>query len=147
MVHALEEIHCLLRPGGCLIDIHPRQAATFFEVHQGGTILFSAPLPDETFQMIGLAENALAQAVERGLFTIEQANDIEERTYASSIAELRDYIVQESGYEDEPSIEVLALQDGELARRLQEALQAGGEGAEITRFSPARMARLRPVKR
>lgn len=147
MVHALEEIHRLLRPGGRLIDIHPTLAATLIEVHHNGIIAFSAPVPGQSFQDIQYADDALAKVIKDGLFTIEHASEFEWRTYASSVAELRDYIAQESAYDEGPSQELVALQEGELAGRVRGVLQAAGEGSEVARLSPARIARLSPVRR
>ena len=45
MVHALEEIQRLLRPGGSLIDIHPFPEVPLIEVYQGGRVLFAEPQP------------------------------------------------------------------------------------------------------
>ena len=146
MVHALEEIHRLLRPGGCLIDIHPTPAATLFEVHHRGIITFSAPVPGETFQDIRYADDALAQVIKGGLFTLQRSSEFDWRTYASSVAELRDYVAQESAYEEGPSLELAALQEGELAARVQALLQDAGEEAEVARLYSARIARLRPLR-
>jgi len=146
MVHALEEIHRLLRPAGCLIDIHPTLAATLIEVHRGGTITFSAPVSDQSSQYVQYAEDALEGVVKDGLFTIEQGIEFEWRTYASSVAELRDYIIQETGYEEEPLEELVALQNAEFVGRVQEAFQAAGAGSEVARLYTARIARLDSVR-
>src|SRR5919204_397683 len=45
MVHALEEIHRLLRPAGTLIEIHPAIGSPFVEVRSGGNVAFSEPDP------------------------------------------------------------------------------------------------------
>ena len=146
MVHALEEIHGLLRPGGFLIDLHPAPSPTLIEVHHGGIVTFSTPAPGQTFEDIRHADDAIALVIEDGLFTIEQVSQFELRTYASSAAELHDYIVEESGYDEEPSSELAALQDGELAAQIQGLLQAAGEGAEVATLDPVRIARLNPVR-
>ena len=144
MVHALQEIRRLLRPRGLLIDIHPTLAPKLIEVHHGEIITFSAPVPGQTFRDIQVADDALAQVIQDGLFRIEQAREFEWRTYASSIAELRDYLAQESAYDVGPSDELVALQEGEFAERVQGELQALGEGSEVVRLYPARIARLAP---
>jgi hypothetical protein len=43
MVHALEEIHRLLRPNGTLIDIRPYAEPTIVEVISGDQTLFAEP--------------------------------------------------------------------------------------------------------
>jgi hypothetical protein len=146
MVHALKEIHRLLAPGGCLIDIHPAPVPTLIEVHHCGAVLFSTEVPGETFEGTRSAEDALAQVVKEGLFGMEQVSQVDWRTYASSVAELREYMVWESGYREEPLPELTALRDGELAERLQGFLQAAGEGAQVARLYSVRIARLDPVR-
>ena len=145
MVHALEEIHGLLRPDGCLIDLHPAPAPTLIEVHHGGIVTFSMPVPGQTFEDIRHADGAIAQVIENGLFTIEPVSQIELRTYASSVTELHDYLAEESGYDEEPGTEQAALEERELAARIEGLLQAAGEGAEVAILDPVRIARLNPV--
>jgi len=128
MVHALEGIHELLRPDGCLIDLHPAPAPTLIEVHHGGIVTFSTPAPGQTFEDIRHADDAIALVIEDGLFTIEQVSQFELRTYASSAAELHDYIVEESGYDEEPSSELAALQDGELAAQIRGCCRRQAKG-------------------
>ncbi len=147
MVHALEQIHRLLWSSGCLMDIHPALTATLIEVHHSGAVTFSAPVPDEPFEYTQYAEDALAQSIKDGLFAMRQMIEFEGRTYASSVAELRDYIAQESAYEEEPPVDFVALQEGEFAGRVQGALQAAGEGSEVARLNTARITRLDPVRR
>lgn len=142
MVHALEEIGRLLRPGGCLIDIHPTRTATKIEVHQSGIVVFSGSVPGQSFQDIQSAEDAMARTVREGLFAMEREAEFDWRTYAPSISELRDYVAQESAYDDEPSKELLALQEGELAASVERVLRAAGRGAEVARLNRARIARL-----
>ena len=147
MVHALEETYRLLAPAGCLIDIHPALSPTLIEVHRCRTILFSTQLPDESFEDIQCAEDALAQVIKEGLFVVERRDQFDWRTYASSVAELLDYIIEESGYQEEPSAELDALRKSDLPDRVQEVLQVAGEGAEVARLYPACIARLKPVRR
>jgi hypothetical protein len=147
MVHALEEIHRLLRPAGCLIDIHPAPAPTLIEVHRGGTIRFSTQVPGQTFEDVQCADDALAQVIKKGLFAVEQAGQFDWRTYASSVAELRDHVVQESGYTERPTRELAALRDSEFAARVQGVLNAAGEGSEVARLNPVQIARLNPVSK
>ena len=134
MVHALEEIHRLLQPGGYLIDIHPARVVTQIEVRRGGVVTFCEPVSGETFEDIGWAEDALAQVTRDGLFTVEQADEFDWRIYASSVAELCDYIVQVSTYSEGTPFEVAALQEPGMAARVQGALQAAGVGAEVVCF-------------
>ena len=45
MVHALEEIHHLLKPDDCSIEIHPVRGTPLVKVYQGSTVLFVGPIP------------------------------------------------------------------------------------------------------
>jgi hypothetical protein len=146
MVHALEEIRRLLRPRGILADIRPVQSATRIEVHCGGTVAYSAPVPGQTFDDLRWADDAVAQAIAGGLYVQDGALDFSWRTYASSVAELRDFVARESAFDTGPSTVWTALQEREFAARIEAALQAAGEGAEVVRLTPARIARLVPLR-
>ena len=74
MVHALEDIQRLLRPDGCLIDIHPVLEAPLIEVYQGVRVLFVEPYPGYDYEEdLRQAEDALAQIVQRRLFVVERS--------------------------------------------------------------------------
>ena len=68
MVHALEEIHRLLRPNGILIDIHPFPQAPEVKVIQGDEVIFAEPKRDiqDEDEDVKQADRALAEVVERG---------------------------------------------------------------------------------
>ena len=60
MVHALEEIQRLLKPDGCLIDIHPIREAPLIRVYQGRNLLFAESDPGYDYDAdIRHAEEAL----------------------------------------------------------------------------------------
>ena len=46
MVHALTEIHRMLVPTGCLIDIHPFAEPYLIEVQKDGKVIFAETDPD-----------------------------------------------------------------------------------------------------
>ena len=93
MVHALELIHDLLKPGGQLIDIHPN----------GEMVEFILPLEDGE-QFIGYmqetddyieyhqANDALEAMVTEGLFQIVKSGEFEFFTHANSFDELRTFL-------------------------------------------------------
>jgi SAM-dependent methyltransferase len=91
MVHALEEIHRLLRPDGILIDIHPAREAPLVEVHADGRIVATETYPRAHGDDIVQAEEALAEIVRRGIFAEEAVRGFEFMTYGSSVAELRSF--------------------------------------------------------
>ena len=74
MVHALEEIHRLLKPNGKLIDIHPVSEPSPIEIHQAGKVdlvgLLSVRQWCFEFEQ---ADIALAEIIQRGMFTAEQS--------------------------------------------------------------------------
>ena len=51
--------------------------------------------------------------------------------YASSVAALRNFLEEANAFQDSPPDEAAAAAQAELAARLEEALQAAGEGAEV----------------
>lgn len=146
MVHALEEIHGLLKLHGSLIDIHPVLEAPLIEVYQGATVLFAEPSPDYSEEDYRQAEHALAQVVQRRLFLVDRSGEFDFFTYGSSVAELRDFLAKATAYDDTPKDEAVAVREAELYARVEEIMQASGEGAEVAYHERARIARLNPVR-
>ncbi len=90
MVDALRRAHGMVRPNGCVVDLHPTAARTSLEVGActtGHVETADAPLRHAA------AGTALATAVAAGLFAVDSAIDFTFYTYGDSIDELRDYIV------------------------------------------------------
>jgi SAM-dependent methyltransferase len=146
MVHALEEILRLLKPGGILIDIHPVVQAWLCEVIQGGKVVLAEPSPTFDYEEdLRQAEVALAQVVQRELFEKELDGEFDFLTYAPSVAELRGYLKQASAYQESPQDEAVMARAEELAVRAEQIRQACGEGAEVAAHERARITRLRPV--
>ena len=66
MVHALEQIHRLLRPAGTLIEIHPAREAPFVEVWSNGELSFREDDPGFDYEDdLRSAEEAVATVVDR----------------------------------------------------------------------------------
>jgi len=147
MVHALEEIRRLLKPDGCLIDIHPAGEAKFIKVYQGRDILFAEPDPGFSGEEVRQAEDALAQVVQRGLFVTEHDSEFDLPIYASSIAELVKYLEEIDVYEDSPKDETVEARMTELFSRIEELMIATGDGAEVAYHERARITRLKPISR
>src|SRR5574342_402382 len=90
MVHALEEIHRLVKPTGILIDIHPVAEASPIEVHQGGKIDLAGNLSVRQWCTdYEQADIALAEIVRRGLFTVERAAVFDSLSHYDTAAEMR----------------------------------------------------------
>jgi hypothetical protein len=146
MVHALEEIHRLLRPDGCLIDIHPFSDQATIEVHQGRAVAFAVTLPAFSADAIRDAEDALAQVGERRLLRLERAASFDFLTYASSVSELYAYYEEANAFDDSPTDEALIEWMSQLAPTVEEALRAAGDGAEVAYRERAHIARLVPLR-
>ena len=147
MVHALEEIRRLLKPDGCLIDIHPIRKAPLIEVYQESDLLFAESDPGYDYdEGLRHADEALEEVVRRGLFRIEGRNEFEVVTHASSVAEMRDYWAKYGAFDDEPKDEAITKRQDEVYAGANEIME-NSPGAEITYHERARITRLNPNTR
>jgi SAM-dependent methyltransferase len=140
MVHALEEIHRLMRPAGTLIEIHPALEFPFLEVRSNGELVFSENDPEEDSRH---AEAAVATVVGRGLFVLEESRRFELRIHASSLKELRDHWAVADAYITEEKEETLVRRQEEMYARAHEVLERSA-GAELVYVEPATISRLTP---
>ena len=148
MVHALEEIHRLLKPAGALIDIHPVSESSPIEIHRGGQIERVGYLSVRQWCIdFQQADDALAEIVQRNLFVVERERVFDSLTHYASAAEmstsLKESIAKfardaQSADEAVPHVEALAARADELMRA------AAGEAELIVR-EPTRISRLRPT--
>lgn len=144
MVHALEEIHRLLKPTGTLIEIHPSvDAPPFVEVRANGLLSFSEADPVFDYEDdLRHADAAVATVLDRGSFVLDDRRTFELRTYAASVKELRDHWILVGAYDPEEPEETLMRRRDEMYGRAQEALDAGSGRAEVIYVEPATMSRL-----
>ena len=149
MVHALEEIHDLLKPNGILIDIHPDIEAQRIEIHQNSRILFaeSRQWPAEDREVIKLADEALVMVVQRGLFASEGTIEFDDLSYCSSAAELRNQLSKPSGIHTTTKDEIEMALEADLIARVEAFLQTAGSGAEVAIREHARITRLKPIRK
>lgn len=147
MVHALHETRRLLGPDGTLIDIHPLPEAWLAEVHRDGRVLFSESWRDHHYrdEDVVHAEHALAQAVESGVFLIQRQSEFDFLTYASSAAELREFLVRESAHREDSEDEADEAVKAELFARVEQEQRRAGSGAEVARRERVRITRLLPL--
>jgi SAM-dependent methyltransferase len=145
MVHALEEIHRLLNPGGLLVDIHPVPKFTLIRVYDLGEVLFEEPMDTDDEDIIR-AERALAEVAGRGLFVVVMTHEFDFKTYASSVDELWDYLELMNSFDNSPKDEAAAMREQELAARVEKILRKSGEGAEVAYYEKGKITRMRPVK-
>lgn len=94
MVHALEIIHRLLKPGGRLIDIHPSGEPPPVYVRSDDQEELAGLLQEtDDFLEYPQAEAALAEAIARGWFSQTSQASFIFSTYAGNIAELKDFLM------------------------------------------------------
>lgn len=146
MVYALEEIRWLLKPGGFLINIQPVPNWLFLKVVKGGEVVASEPRPMMYCQDVLDAEDAIARVLERNLFVVEQTQDFDFITYASTVDELRSHWEKISAFDDSPEDEFILQQEEEQYARFHTILQAAGDDSEILVHEKGRISRLKPVR-
>ena len=146
MVHALRDIHRLLKPEGILIDIHPLDEAALFEVHQEGEILHTEADPNFSGEDYRQADIALSHVVQQGWFFLERTRQFDFRVYASSVTELRDFLTEANAYEDKVVDQVAQDETEQVARRLEQVMQAAGIGVEVAMLERGRISRLRTIR-
>ena len=145
MVHTLEQIHRLLKPDGCLIDIHPILEAPLIKVYQGSMVLFVEPDPSYDYESdLRQAEDALAEVAQRRLFVLERSTEFNLITYASSITEFRDFWAQAGAYDDSPKEGAVEARVTETDARVEAIMRTAAEGAEVAYHERARITRLNP---
>ena len=147
MVHALEEIHRLLKPGGVLVDIHPVAEPMVVEVVQEGRVVFTQPGPDTYIESYRQANQALDQVVQRGLYATDRQATIDFLVYGSSATELRDFLVEANAYEESTMAEEESAQEAELFALVEEVLEKAGEGAEVATHERGLITRMRSTNR
>jgi hypothetical protein len=146
MVHALEEIHRLLKPDGLCLDIHPIPEGYLIKVLQGETILFAEPRRETCSEDVIQAQQAIAQVVERGLFKIERSDEYDVLTYASSVRELRAYWDEQNSYDDRPADEAVIAREENLYDQVEEIMRNSGESSKVAIHEKAVIARLKPLR-
>ena len=148
MVHALEEIHRLLKPTGTLIDIHPVAVSSAIEIHQGGKIdLVGNMTVRQWCTDFQQADNALAEIVQKGLFIVERAEVFDSLYYYGSVEDMRTSLKEAIDYFDRGA-ESTSEEEGQvdaLAARAEELMQDAVSGAELIAHEPTHISRLRPT--
>lgn len=136
MVHALEKIARLLKPGGILIDIHPTAEPSAIEVRIGDRLTLAGWLHETgDYSEYEDADEALARVARNGLFAVERQGTFEFITRADTLADLRKHISEE--WED-------AFIDDITSARIEELMSTAERDKEILLRESARIARLRP---
>ena len=147
MVHALEEIHRLLRPDGTLVDIHPFPEPSLVKVIRGDRTLFAEPKRESDHEGVQNADRAVAEVLERKLFVAERNGEFDFFSYGSSVAKLRDFWDRYDAFNESPKEETVLAYEDEVFARAEEILKGYGEEAEAAIYERVRIARLKPVGR
>jgi hypothetical protein len=138
MVHALEIIHGLLKPGGLLIDIHPSGTPPIIEVQVDGKARLAGYLQEtDDFIEYFEADDALANVTRRGLFEMEREGLFSFNLHAATIKDLEDYL--EAEWSD-------ALLHQETIERAKELMGEPGKGREIVLREIVRIGRFRKLQ-
>jgi hypothetical protein len=95
MVHALNLVHRLIKPGGALIDIHPLGQPPVIEVCQGDQRWVAGLLQEkDDFSEYPLAAAALTEAVRLGWFELIDQASFGFTTHAATPDELSTFLAQ-----------------------------------------------------
>jgi len=123
MVHALEIAHNLLKPGGVLVDIHPLGEPPAIQVRlEEKTIQVGWLQETDNFIEYPQATNAVAQAVSKGWFALDQQCEFIFITHAISWEELQSYL--RTKWKD-------AILPEDAAIRVEKLLEDFGVGSEV----------------
>ena len=93
MVHALEQIHSLLKSGGRLIDFHPNgKLVELIYSLDGQEQLIGYVQETDDYIEYHQADEAVETAVAAGLFGLDETGEFEFRTHADSFDELKAFL-------------------------------------------------------
>ena len=96
MVHALKQIHGLLAPGGCLIDMHPNGEPPPITVRLGEEHHLVGWVRETVeYDPYELADEALETAVSLNLYNLHKQDTFAFITYCDSLADLQNYLAED----------------------------------------------------
>jgi hypothetical protein len=133
MVHALEKIHSLLKPDGCLIDIHPTPEPAAIVVRSGDRLTPAGWIDEVTdYVEYEWADDALQTITDSGRFSLDRRGAFEFVWHADSVADLLAYLLED--WQD-------ARIDPVTAMRIDELLKTPDHDKEILVREAIRIAR------
>jgi hypothetical protein len=140
MVDALERARGWLGPDGRLVDVHPAAEPAYLEVQLGARIVGVGRIDDVnevigTTARHGRADAALADAVAREWFAVEQRREFSFRRHADTVDEMRAYV--------NGKWKGAVLQEKSLQHAA--ALLRAVPGAQLWVREQVHIARLRPI--
>jgi hypothetical protein len=131
MVHALEQIHDLLKPDGQLIDIHPNgELVEFYRMMGEGERFIGYMQETDDYIEYRQADEALETVINRELFHMDVTREFEFRTYADSFREMQEFLNEnwsDAFITDEVVARAMALENehGEFKTILREQVAIG----------------------
>ena len=133
MVHALEKICDLLKPGGLLLDIHPTNEMAAMAVRLRDQLIPAGWLHEsDEYVEYEWADEALQHVIDDRRFVLEQSGTFEFVWHADSLKDLRAYLAEE--WKD-------AIIDELTAGRIEELLKLPVRDKEILVSEAIRIAR------
>lgn len=134
MVHALQKVHRLLKPGGTLIECHYTGEEFALEVHNANTTLLTIPLRrNDDYEMFKRAKIALDTMVKGGLFEPVADQYFDEVVRSNRFDTLQEWLAQ--------NVQQVVI--GEHIEREVQILNLPGEGiAEVVFRRRTRIGRL-----
>ena len=138
MVHALRKAADLLRPGGCLLEIHDLVDPPRIEVHTPDQQFYAGQLLSSTgLENQRQAEQAVDQVIHEGAFSSSQVQVFENFIRAGSLAALDTWLAEdwESAYMTE-----------ETRKKVEQLVGRMGAEAEVVLHMISRITRLDPIE-
>ena len=135
MVHALEKIQQMLKPGGILLDIHPTNEPAAIAVRLRAQIIPAGWVNEsDDYVEYEWADEALRQVVNDKRFALERTGTFEFMWHADSMKDLRTYLAEE--WQD-------AIIDDMTTMRIEELLKLPVRDKEILVSEAIRIAQYR----
>lgn len=137
MVHALEQIHFLLKPDGILIDIHPLAEPPPIDVRLGEKVQTVGWVREvDDYCEYVAADEALQTAVFRNLYSWQNQGTFTFTTYADTILDLRDHLAET--WTD-------AIIDDNVIRYTQDLMQNPESDKEVILREVIKIARFKAI--
>lgn len=93
MVHALQAIWRVLKPGGTFIDLRPLAANSPVQVMAGRQVLLAGHIDDSADRLDDMAVNeALDVVIKAGRFSCERTETFDYVSYWDTLEEMRHYV-------------------------------------------------------
>ena len=132
MVHALEKVHGLLKPGGYVVDVQEMPYWRWLGVMSGDDVQLAGPQESSVdFKDNLQASAAITQVIEDGLFVLEDERMFYGYTHSETLEDMLDYVTIR------PSEQTI--------QRLEDLLAGADEAAQVVIRQPTRMVRLRAL--